>query len=335
MKREASFWKKLENSKVRCDLCSHHCIIKEDTLGFCNVRQNQGGKLISLIYGSCSSMAVDPIEKKPFFHFYPGSKVFSMGTVGCNFKCLNCQNAEISTANASFPYLRDIQPEDSVRLAQEKGCKGIAYTYNEPTIWYEFTLDSTKIAKEKGLYTCYVTNGYISEEPLKEISGFLDAMNIDVKGFTEEFYRKVCKAKLKPVLDTCVIAKDLGIHIELTYLVIPGYNDSLDEIRKFCGWVLENLGEDVPVHFSRFHSDHNMIDVQSTPVSTMKKIYEVAISSELNFVYLGNVSLDDYENTYCPNCKSLVVKRNYYDVNLEGLDKNKCKKCGSALPIIF
>lgn len=334
MKKEASFWNKLEDSTAQCGLCAHNCRIKEGNFGFCGVRKNENGQLYSLIYGSCSSMAVDPVEKKPFYHFYPGSKVFSMGTVGCNFKCLHCQNHDISTADTSFPSIRDISPKESVRLAKEEHCQGIAFTYNEPSIWYEFTLDSARLAKKNDLYTCYVTNGYISEEPLREISPFLDAMNIDVKGFTEEFCKKVCKAHLKPVLDTCILAKKLGIHIELTYLVIPDYNDSLDELKSFCNWVVEKLGDNVPVHFSRFHPDHNMTNVSATPMSTMENVYELARKIGLNFVYLGNVSPGDYENTYCPSCGNLCVQRSYFDVNLKELEKNKCKKCGSILPFV-
>jgi len=335
MKKEANFWNKLEDSAVQCGLCAHNCRIKEGNFGFCGVRKNENGRLYSLIYGSCSSIAVDPVEKKPFYHFYPGSKVFSMGTVGCNFKCLHCQNHDISTADTSFPSIRDISPEDSVRLAKEEGCQGIAFTYNEPSVWYEFTLDSARLAKKNDLYTCYVTNGYISKEPLKDISLFLDAMNIDIKGFTEEFYKKVCKARLQPVLDTCIFAKKLGIHIELTYLVIPSYNDSLDEIKSFCNWVVEKLGDNAPVHFSRFHPDHNMTDVSATPMSTMENAYEIARKTGLNFVYLGNAPPGDYENTYCPNCGNLCAQRSYFDVNLKELEKNKCKKCGSTLPFVM
>jgi pyruvate formate lyase activating enzyme len=332
MKKEARFWEKLENSKVKCNLCSHNCIINEGNIGFCGIRKNEGGKLFSLIYGTCSSMAVDPIEKKPLYHFYPGSKVFSMGTVGCNFKCLHCQNSDISTADTSFPYLREITAEDSIQLAKEQNCQGVAFTYNEPCIWYEFTFDSAKIAKENGLYTCYVTNGYISENPLRDISDFLDAMNIDIKAFTEDFYKKVCKAKLKPVLDTCILAKTLDIHIELTYLVIPGFNDSIDEIKNFSKWIIENLGEDTPVHFSRFHPDYNMINVSATPISTMENVYNIAVKSNLNFVYLGNLTYENYNNTFCPNCGSLIVERSYFDVKLKELDKNRCRKCGFSLP---
>jgi len=335
MKKEASFWEKIKDSKVKCNLCSHKCRINNGDVGICGVRKNEEGRLFSLIYGSFSSMAVDPIEKKPLYHFYPGSSVFSMGTVGCNFKCLHCQNADISTADTSFSYMREITPEESVKLAKERGCQGIAFTYNEPGIWYEFTLDSARLAKENDLYTCYVTNGYISKEPLEEISAFLDAMNIDVKAFTEGFYKKVCKARLEPVLETCVLAKKLGIHIELTYLVIPGYNDSLNEIEKFCRWVVENLDENVPVHFSRFHPDHDMLDVPATPMNTMKNVYDIVIKSGLKFVYLGNVPSGDYENTFCPNCGNLCVERSFFDVKLKGLDKNKCSKCGNTLPFIL
>jgi pyruvate formate lyase activating enzyme len=335
MIKEASFYKKLENSKVQCNLCSHNCRITEGDTGVCGVRQNKEGKLYSLIYGLCSSMAVDPIEKKPLYHFHPGSSVFSIGAVGCNFSCLHCQNYDISTAKPDFSYSREITSEDVIKHAKEQDCGGIAFTYNEPSIWYEFTLDCAKLAKKQGLYTVYVTNGYISKEPLKQISCVLDAMNIDVKGFTEEFYRKVCNARLQPVLDTCVLAKELGIHIELTYLVIPGYNDSSEEVEKFCLWVVEKLGGNIPVHFSRFHPDHNMLNVSRTPMDTLINVFNIAKKTGLSFVYLGNVASGEYEDTVCPKCGSICIKRVGFSVNLNKLDRGKCKSCGQDLSIIF
>lgn len=336
MKKEAKFWTNLSNDRIQCLLCPHNCKIDNGKRGICNARINEDGKLYTLIYGSCSSLAVDPIEKKPLYHFYPGSSAFSLGTVGCNFKCLHCQNYTISTADIfDFPYIREITPEQSVELARHYGCEGISYTYNEPTIWYEFTLDSAKLAKEAGLYTCYVTNGYICEEPLREISKVLDAMNIDVKAFTEDFYRRVCKARLQPVLDTCVLAKELGIHIELTYLVIPGYNDSLEEVKKFCKWVLDNLGRNIAVHFSRFHPDHKMLDVPVTPMETLLKIYKTARDIGINYTYLGNVVHGSYEDTFCPNCGSTCINRIGYSINLKGFKDGKCAKCGYILPIIY
>ena len=335
MKREAMFWNSLDGSKVQCNLCPHHCKIEDQKTGICGVRKNENGTLNSLIYGLCSSMAADPVEKKPLYHFHPGSNAFSIGTVGCNFSCLHCQNYSISTAGPDFSYMREITSKDVVNLSKQYGCDGVAYTYNEPSIWYEFTLDSAKLAKENGLYTAYVTNGYISAEPLREISSVLDAMNIDVKAFSDDFYRKVCKARLQPVLDTCILAKDLGIHLELTYLVIPAYNDSDKEIKSFCKWAVEKLGANVPVHFSRFHPDHNMQDVPRTPMETMMKVYDIAKESGVLYPYLGNVSHGDYENTSCPKCGSLCVERKGYSVSLNGMDNNKCKKCGNTISLVF
>ena len=334
MKKEAKFWKVLPDNKVQCNLCSHKCIISAGRTGICGVRKNEGGKLYTLIYGSCSSMAADPIEKKPLYHFHPATNVFSLGTIGCNFKCLHCQNYSISTADPDFSYMREITPEDSIKLAKEYSCQGISYTYNEPTIWYEFTYDSVKLAKKAGLYTCYVTNGYILEEPLKEISPFLDAMNIDVKAFTDNFYKEVCKAKLEPVLKTCKLAKKLGIHVELTYLVIPYHNDSLDEVKSFLSWVIEKLGNDTPIHFSRFHPDHKMMDIPRTPMEKMLKIYDVAKKSGILYPYLGNVIHDNYENTYCPKCGNKCVSRSGFSVDLKQCDEGKCAKCGKKIPIV-
>ena len=335
MIKEARFWEKLDDGYVRCVLCSHNCKIKNDKTGICGVRRNHDGKLETLIYGSCSSVASDPIEKKPLYHFHPGTQAFSVGTIGCNFKCLHCQNYSISTADMSFPYLRELTPEETVLLAKQYACEGIAYTYNEPTIWYEFTFDSARLAKKDGLYTVYVTNGYISEEPLRELSGFLDAMNVDIKAFTDKFYRKVCKAKLEPVLKTCELAKELGIHLELTYLVIPGYNDSVDEVKQFSKWVVDKLDKDVPVHFSRFHPDYKMQDVSSTPMNALLKAYDAAKEAGVSFVYLGNVPRGDYDNTYCPVCGNLCIERIGYRVSLDGLVDGKCSKCGSMLPVIL
>ena len=335
MKKEAKFWKSLSDSKVQCSLCFHNCTIDSEKVGICGVRKNKNGRLFSLIYGSCSSIASDPIEKKPLYHFYPGTNVLSLGTVGCNFRCLHCQNFGISTVGPDFSHIKEITPEKTVDLIRQYGCQGIAYTYNEPTIWHEFTFDSAKFAKKNNFYTVYVTNGYISEDPLRELSSVLDAMNIDVKAFTNDFYKKVCKAHLQPVLDTCVLARELGIHLELTYLVIPGYNDSSKEIEKFCKWVFEKLGENVPVHFSRFHPDHNLINVPMTPMDTLLKVYDIAKKVGILYCYLGNVPAGDHENTNCPKCGSICIERKGFFVNNIGLKGDKCSKCGFTLSLIY
>jgi pyruvate formate lyase activating enzyme len=334
MIKEASFWIK-KNDMVQCKLCNHNCNISNGKNGVCGVRKNDNGKLLSLIYSSVSSLAVDPIEKKPLYHFYPGTNAFSIGTVGCNFKCSHCQNYSISTANSDYSDIKDISPYQVVEYAKNFNCKGVSYTYNEPTIWYEFTYDSSKLVKKAGLYTCYVTNGYISEDPLKEISSYLDAMNIDVKAFNNDFYKNICKAKLEPVLDTCIIAKELGIHIELTYLVIPGLNDSIREIKKFFDWIINKLGINTPIHFSRFHPDYNMTNISMTPIETLLKIYDISKDSGLLFSYLGNVAHGRYENTYCPNCGTICIERNGYLIKIVGVTDNKCTKCGYNLPIFF
>ena len=335
MKKEARFWESTSDNSVRCLLCPHNCKINEGNRGICGVRENENGKLYSLIYGSCSSVADDPIEKKPLNHFYPGSIVLSLGSVGCNFKCDHCQNYGISTARPESMPFNEILPHEAVNLAKQHGCKGIAWTYNEPTIWHEYTFDSAKLAKEAGLYTVYVTNGFISEEPLKEISHYLDAMNVDIKAFHEDFYKKICKARLEPVLTTCEIAKDLGIHIEVTYLVIPGLNDSLDEIKKFCKWVVDRLGANTPVHFSRFHPYYKMTNVQATPINTLLKIYDVAKASGIQFPYLGNIPHGKYENTICPKCDNVIIERYGFSTNVNDLVDGKCKKCGTNIPIVM
>lgn len=334
MKREASFWKKIKDKKVQCSLCSHCCKIDEGRGGICGVRKNENGKLYTLIYGSCSSIAADPIEKKPLYHFYPGTNVFSMGTVGCNFKCSHCQNYGISTADPRFLYLKELTPEQVVELAKQYSCQGVSYTYNEPTIWHEFCYDSAKLVKKAGMYTCYVTNGYISEDPLRELSPVLDAMNVDVKAFKGDFYKKICKARLEPVLKTCELAKELNIHIELTYLVIPTLNDSLDEVMEFCRWAVDKLGKNIPIHFSRFHPDHNMTDIPRTPMETLLKICDVAKEVGVLYPYLGNVSRGDYENTVCPKCGSVCIERKGYSINLDSFMYGKCVKCGNVLPIV-
>jgi len=334
MKKDARFWKVAGNKKVQCNLCSHNCKIDDGMFGICGVRKNEDGRLYTLIYGSCSSMALDPIEKKPLYHFYPGTNVFSLGTVGCNFKCKHCQNSTISAAMPDYSYLRNITPEQTIELAREQICQGIAWTYNEPTIWYEFSFDSAKLAKKAGLYTVYVSNGYINEDPLRELSLFLDAINVDVKAFDDGFYKKVCKARLDPVLKTCELVKELDIHLEVTYLVIPGYNDSVDEIRQFCRWIVDKLGSSTPVHFSRFHPDYRMTDVPATSIETLIKIYSIAKESGILYPYLGNVPRGEYENTICPNCGSICIERCGYSIILDGVMDGKCVKCGTVIPLV-
>ncbi|MCU0861698.1 MAG: AmmeMemoRadiSam system radical SAM enzyme [Methanomassiliicoccales archaeon] len=330
---EARFWKQ-HGDRLECQLCPHHCRIAEGKVGICGVRQNRGGRLCSLIYGKASSVHVDPMEKKPLFHFLPGESVLSLGSIGCNLGCAHCQNYTISQARFGSVYLNDLRPEDVVRLAKENHTRGVAFTYNEPTIWHEFAFDTFQLCREKGLRTIYVTNGFIELDPLRELAPFLSAMNIDVKGFREPFYREVCKARLAPVLAACELAHELGVHLELTYLIIPSRNDDQAEIRDFCRWAASKLGRKVPVHFSRFHPDFRMMDLPATPVSTMHMASRVGREEGLSFVYLGNVWADE-EDTFCPRCRALNVRRNGYAVEKVAVKDGRCSACGEDLNMVM
>ncbi|HVQ00659.1 MAG TPA: AmmeMemoRadiSam system radical SAM enzyme [Candidatus Thermoplasmatota archaeon] len=332
MKREARFWNSVGHGNVQCALCPHHCRIAAGKRGICGVRENEDGRLYSLIYAACSSVADDPIEKKPLYHFYPGSRVLSLGSVGCTFRCEHCQNFTISMAGPDSFGLRDIQPEAVVQMAKDHRCQGVAWTYNEPTIWHEYAFDTARLVKKAGLYTVYVTNGFMEEAPLREIAPYLDAMNIDVKAFREEFYRKICKGQLAPVLRACELAKQLGIHLELTYLVIPGLNDDVDEVTRFCSWVREALGADTPVHFSRFHPDYKMEDTPATPIETLLEFHKVAKQAGLQYVYLGNLPHGEYENSYCPSCGVLLIERHGYNISQRAVAQGRCMKCGTSVP---
>ncbi len=327
-------WAPLEDKKVRCALCARRCVIKEGGRGFCRVRENREGKLYALNYALASSVAPDPIEKKPLYHFYPSTTVFSLGTVSCNFRCLHCQNYNISQKplEEARGYLVQYSPDYAVKLAQDYGCRGIAWTYNEPTIWFEYTYDSAKLAKERGLYTVYVTNGYFTEEALDAIAPYMDAMNIDVKGFGD-FYAEVSKAKLEPVLESVERSVKKGIHVEITYLVIPGKNDDEESLRNFVGWAA-GVDVDMPVHFSRFHPDYMMLDVPSTPIKTLERAREIGLE-KLHHVYVGNVLGHEGENTCCYNCGELLIKRWGFKIEKMRLTKeNKCPACGTAIKIV-
>ncbi|WP_019177857.1 AmmeMemoRadiSam system radical SAM enzyme [Methanomassiliicoccus luminyensis] len=332
MLHEARFWES-QGERIRCHLCPQNCSISPGRRGMCGVRENRDGKLYAMSYGRAASINIDPIEKKPLFHFYPGERVLSLGSVGCNLRCLHCQNYTISQASLAELTLREMRPEEVSDMAETSSCRGIAFTYNEPTIWHEFAYDAMKIAKERGLFTVYVTNGFIQEEPLRELSSVLDAMNIDIKGFSERFYDKICKAALEPVLEATKLAHELGIHIEITYLIIPGENDGEDEIRKFCRWMAE-LNPKVPVHFTRFHPDYEMQDRGPTPIATMEMARRVAEKEGLKFVFLGNVSLPHGEDTVCPNCGNLVIERQGFHILRNDAIDGKCKVCGEDLYLV-
>lgn len=332
--KEASFWVR-EGEKVRCSLCPHRCAIADGKRGLCGVRENRNGKLYSLIYGKASSIHPDPIEKKPLYHFMPGTTSISFGSIGCNLFCMHCQNWSISKAKVGQVELTDITPADVVRYARESGANSVSWTYNEPTIWHEFTTVASRAAHEAGLKANYVTNGFINEEPLREFRGVIDAMNIDVKAFSEGFYKRVCGGSLAPVLRACEVAREIGIHIELTYLVIPEHNDSETEISGFCRWVASSLGKEVPVHFSAFHPDYKLTTVPRTPEKTLMTAYDIARRSGLEFVYLGNIWAGDKDDTYCPKCGTKVIDREGFWVRRTNLRGDRCGKCGSSLNLVL
>ncbi len=335
MIKEAMLYDKLEGSKVHCNVCGHRCIISNGKRGFCRVRENKNGILYTLIYNTVSSEAVDPIEKKPLFHFYPGTLAYSLGTIGCNFRCKHCQNWTISQIELDKAYTVEITPEEAVQRALAVGAKTIAWTYNEPTIWYEYTYDCAKIAKEAGLATAYITNGYITPEALKNISPYLDAFRVDIKAFTDNFYREITSAKLGPVLESAKLARELGMHVEVVNLIIPTHNDSPEEIRNMVKWILENLGSDTPLHFTRFQPQYKMSELIPTPIRKLEEAHKIAKDEGMRFVYIGNVPGHDYENTYCPKCGTLLIRRNafaLFEYNIT--PKGSCPKCGEVIPIV-
>jgi len=334
---EVYLYKKLPHKSVQCLNCNHYCVIKNGQRGICGVRENINGKLYSLVYGKIAALNIDPIEKKPFFHFLPGTFSLSIGTVGCNFSCLNCQNWEISQAprfNKSISG-ENISPQEIVELALKNHLPSISYTYNSPTVFSDFALDTMKLATKKGLKNCWVSNGFMSKELLKEISPYLDAINVDIKAFSEETYKKFFGGRLKPILDNVKTIKKMGIWLEITTLAIPGISDSESMFKKIAAFIKNELGENTPWHITRFSGaiSWKLQNVPDTPLETLEKAYSIGKKVGLNYVYVGNVPGSKYENTYCPRCGALMIERNGYSI--KRYDNNgKCSKCGADLNII-
>ena len=329
------FFTPLEDGRVRCELCPHLCEVEEGERGYCEVRENIGGRYYSLVYGNPCAVHVDPIEKKPFFHVLPASRSFSIATAGCNFDCKFCQNWEISQARPDDTHNYDLPPEQVVELALQYNCQSIASTYVEPTIFIEYMIDIGMLAKRKSILKVMHSNGYINRIPLENLGKYLDAACIDLKGFTESYYRNLTEGSLQPVLETLKGLKNLGIHTEIVNLLIPGKNDDMKEVAAMCRWIKRELGPDVPLHFSRFYPLYKLKSLPPTPVSTLESARDQAIKEGLHFVYIGNVPGHPGEHTVCPRCKARIVQRRGYKVQLLHLKEGRCDQCGQPIPGIW
>lgn len=331
--KEALLYESLDGNRVRCNLCNHRCKIQEGKRGICSVRENQDGKLYSLVYGKIIAEYIDPIEKKPLFNFLPGSRAFSIGTVGCNFRCKHCQNFDIS----QYPQEhrgkiigQDRTPEQIVAAAKAAGCETIAYTYTEPTIFFEFAYDTAMLAQEEGIKNVFVSNGYMSSESAYQIAPYLDAINIDIKAFTDKFYKEICGVRLKPVLETIRLMKKLGVWVETTTLIIPGLNDKEDELRDIARFV-KSVGTEVPWHVTQFYPTYKLMDRPLTPVDTLRRAREIGMEEGLHYVYEGNVPGEAGENTYCHDCGAVVIERSGFGFIRNHLQDGKCPGCGTKI----
>ncbi len=320
-------------ARVVCTLCPRHCRMAEGKRGFCFVRQNQGGKLVLTTYGRSTGFCIDPIEKKPLNHFLPGTPVLSFGTAGCNLGCQFCQNWDISKARDIERASAHAMPDAIVESALQSRCRSIAFTYNDPTTWAEYVIDTAKVARQEGIKTVAVTAGYISPDARAELYEHIDAANVDLKAFTEQFYKKLTLSHLQPVLDTLTwLRRHTAVWFEITTLLIPGHNDSDEEITALSRWVLNELGDDVPLHFSAFHPDYKMMDTPGTPPSTLTRARDLARSVGLKFVYTGNTHDPAGQSTYCPGCGKMLIERDWYELGQYHLDDSRCGFCGTAIP---
>jgi pyruvate formate lyase activating enzyme len=336
MLKEAMLYKSLAEKKVHCFLCSHHCKIAESEFGFCGVRQNQEGKLYTHVYGKLIAAHIDPIEKKPLYHFLPGSRAFSVATVGCNFHCGFCQNWQISQIESGKELVMgslEATPEEIVEKAEESGCRSIAYTYTEPTIFFEYAYETAKLAKERSLANIFVTNGFMTAETLKMIHPYLNACNVDLKSFRSEFYKKNCKGRLKPVLDSIRLMRELDIWVEVTTLVIPDQNDSEEELRDIARFIA-GVDPSIPWHISRFHPDYQFADSRATPIETLRKAYDVGKEEGLKFIYTGNLPGEE-SDTLCPHCGEILIRRTAMSVLEDKLKGPQCPFCKGQIAGVF
>jgi pyruvate formate lyase activating enzyme len=333
--REARYYREIGEGLVQCQLCPNRCTLPEGVRSPCRVRENRGGKLYTLVYGNPCAVHNDPMEKKPFFHFLPASFAFSIATAGCNLHCLYCQNWTISQVPPEETKNYDLPPEEVVELALKHGAQSIAYTYSEPTIFYEYMLDVAKVARERGLKNVVISAGYINPKPLKELCKAVDAIKIDLKGFDEDFYENVCFARLEPVLEAIKTIYQAGIHLEIVNLVVPTLNDDKEQLRDLARWIVENVGPDVPTHFSRFYPMYKLKNLPMTPVESLERARNVAIEEGLRFVYIGNVPGHEGNHTFCPNCGKPIIVRMGFAVIENRIKEGKCEFCGEPIPGVW
>lgn len=332
MRHGAMLWESKDETKVHCYLCPHQCNIKEGNFGFCGMRQNVKGELFTFAYGEVIANHVDPIEKKPFYHFLPGSYAYSIATIGCNFHCPFCQNWTISQVSKRDSSVKgyELEPEEVVQEALKNKCRSVSYTYTEPTVFFEYAYDTAKIARENGLCNNFVTNGYMTKDAIETITPYLDAANIDLKFFSDASYREICKGSLQPVLDSIKNLKKAGVWVEVTTLVIPGKNDSEEELKGIAAFLAET-GDGIPWHISRFHPDYKFTNARPTPVDTMEKARKIGKGQGLKYVYLGNVYPGG--DTVCPECEAVIIERSSFSASVSGdfLKNGKCRNCGAPV----
>ncbi len=331
---EALLYRPLDHHQVRCDLCHHRCTIAEGKRGICGVRHNRAGQLTSLVFGRLVAANADPIEKKPLYHFQPGSRSYSIATVGCNFRCRFCQNADIAQGPADHDGQimgRTVTPESVVAAALFEGCRSVAYTYTEPTVFIEMAYETARLAHDQGLKNVFVTNGYMTAEALAMVAPVLDGANVDLKAFSERFYARYCGAKLAPVLETLKAMKQRGIWVEVTTLIIPGLNDDPAELKRLTAFVAQTLGVETPWHISRFHPTYKLLDRPPTPVATLKRARDIGLAAGLRYVYMGNVTGQGGENTVCPGCGETVIERRGYSLGGYRIEKGRCRVCNAPI----
>ena len=327
------YWHVIDDGRIQCDLCPRDCKLKDGQRGACFVRMRENDQIVLTTYGRSSGFCVDPIEKKPLNHFYPGSSVLSFGTAGCNLACKFCQNWDISKSKDMDRLMDQASPETIALAAEQHGCKSVAFTYNDPVIFAEYAMDAADACHARGIKTVAVTAGYIREEARRDFFSKIDAANVDLKAFTDEFYYQLTGSHLQPVLDTLIYLKhETDVWFEITTLLIPGKNDSTEEIKAMCEWITKELGSDVPLHFTAFHPDHKMPDIPQTPSATLVRARDIALKAGIKFVYTGNVHNHDGDTTYCSNCHTKLIERDWYEINQYNLDEDGCcPECGTEL----